>query len=643
MKNKIKSFINFYSKRITKLDKKKVVLVFVISLLVNVSSVLLPLLQKNIIDSINLKSPDIILLIIFFIISLFIALMAISESLFLNSLFMSAKNKIQVELLQSVTRTENNILKQRGPGGFMVSILGNSEQLAMLLNTNYFSLVFVTIAAIATLIISLRWSYVFVACILISYIVIFFIIKLSNKYYINNFKKGKDYVLEINPKLLEYIENRVSILNNCNVKKCENDLNNLFLKRDMYFRKAFASNALAETAISSVKTVALTVFFVLSMFSILNNKLQISAFIAMLSYFNLVFIPVKGIQQFVSSMSKFNNLKKRISENIDINYSSQLPVNFNINMKNCFFHHEDSNNLLSSLDLIIDKKIGLVGLSGEGKTTMIKLILGEHQAKEGSVILGGVNINCLSKILIYSMVRLYSQDSEIFNNDLKYNITLNRKELSSDNYDIKLLHVFQLIQHLFKQITKDNAISNISFEEQEVLNTLFNDLTDVASIINGIKNLQGNSLSSIRLLAKIVVNKNYYKKEMYDNIINSLELEYLADRDFGQRGKNISGGEKNKICLARFLLSDEDIPFIIDEPFTSLDSISEKNNLDVLKKYLGKRSGIIISHKINVIKELADEIIVLENNTITNRGNHENLLIESALYKKLNEQFLNNK
>ena len=61
---------------------------------------------------------------------------------------------------------------------------------------------------------------------------------------------------------------------------------------------------------------------------------------------------------------------------------------------------------------------------------------------------------------------------------------------------------------------------------------------------------------------------------------------------------------------------------ILDEPFTSLDAISEKKCLKVLQNYTTGMKGIIISHKMNNISQFAEDIYVLENGTISEHGRH---------------------
>lgn len=71
----------------------------------------------------------------------------------------------------------------------------------------------------------------------------------------------------------------------------------------------------------------------------------------------------------------------------------------------------------------------------------------------------------------------------------------------------------------------------------------------------------------------------------------------------------------------------------------NLDLMAEAECLSLLKEYIKNYKGIIISHKLNVIKAVSDEIIVLENGTITERGTHESLVESGGLYQRLYRQY----
>lgn len=141
-------------------------------------------------------------------------------------------------------------------------------------------------------------------------------------------------------------------------------------------------------------------------------------------------------------------------------------------------------------------------------------------------------------------------------------------------------------------------------------------------------------------LAGLILSHNFYIGKDYDKLIEKLNISHLKGRKLGQRGKKISGGEKERIALARLLLLKTKAAYLIDEPFTSLDLISEKEASDILKSYLENEKGLIISHKIDLLNKLTDEIIVINKGKIEAIGKHDKLLKDSEVYKKLYEEYL---
>ncbi len=106
------------------------------------------------------------------------------------------------------------------------------------------------------------------------------------------------------------------------------------------------------------------------------------------------------------------------------------------------------------------------------------------------------------------------------------------------------------------------------------------------------------------------------------DFINSLPQGY--DTVVGERGLNLSGGEKQRVAIARVLLKNPSI-LVFDEATSSLDSKSEKNILGALNAISRDKTTLVIAHRLSTIVD-ADEILVLEQGRIVERGNHQALL-----------------
>ena len=101
----------------------------------------------------------------------------------------------------------------------------------------------------------------------------------------------------------------------------------------------------------------------------------------------------------------------------------------------------------------------------------------------------------------------------------------------------------------------------------------------------------------------------------------------------GDRGSKLSGGERQRLTIARAVLKNPPI-LILDEATSSLDTESEKWVQDAINNLMKDRTSIIIAHRLSTVRH-ADEIIVLDEGKIAERGNHEELLAKNGIYSKL--------
>jgi ATP-binding cassette, subfamily B, bacterial len=172
-----------------------------------------------------------------------------------------------------------------------------------------------------------------------------------------------------------------------------------------------------------------------------------------------------------------------------------------------------------------------------------------------------------------------------------------------------------------RQVRQASLAAVIGFVTQE--SYLFHD-TILANLEYG---KPGASLAEIEEAARAAY--------IHDRI---MEFPDGYDTVVGERGYRLSGGEKQRLAIARVLLHDPRI-LILDEATSALDTASEREVQKALDALMGSRTTIAIAHRLSTIVN-ADVINVIDGGTVVESGSHQDLLRQRGLYAELyNEQF----
>jgi subfamily B ATP-binding cassette protein MsbA len=185
----------------------------------------------------------------------------------------------------------------------------------------------------------------------------------------------------------------------------------------------------------------------------------------------------------------------------------------------------------------------------------------------------------------------------------------------------------------------------------------FHDVEEGEILIDGI-NIRKISLKSLRKLFGIVTQEPVlFNDTITNNILlgkpeaSKEEMEKAAkianahhfisqkeegyETNVGDRGSKLSGGERQRLTIARAVLKNPPI-LILDEATSSLDTESERLVQDAINHLMESRTSLVIAHRLSTIRH-ADLILVLQNGEITERGNHEELILKNGFYKRLVE------
>ncbi|KAM6976451.1 iron-sulfur clusters transporter ABCB7, mitochondrial [Aplochiton taeniatus] len=238
------------------------------------------------------------------------------------------------------------------------------------------------------------------------------------------------------------------------------------------------------------------------------------------------------------------------------------PQKATIRFEDVYFEYLEGQKVLNgvSFEVPAGKKVAIVGGSGSGKSTVVRMLFRFYEPQQGNIYIAGQNIQDVSLDSLRKAVGVVPQDAVLFHNTIYYNL----------------------------------QYGNINATPEEVY--------------------------QVAKLAGI-----------HDAI---LRMPHGYDTQVGERGLKLSGGEKQRVAIARAILKNPPI-LLYDEATSSLDSITEENILNSMKDLVKDRTSVFIAHRLSTIVD-ADEIIVLSQGKVAERGNHQTLLsIPGSLYADL--------
>ena len=193
--------------------------------------------------------------------------------------------------------------------------------------------------------------------------------------------------------------------------------------------------------------------------------------------------------------------------------------------------------------------------------------------------------------------------------------------------------VAQLVPRLF-----DVSSGEILIDGQEIRKFSLRDLRKMLGYVP-----QDPFLFSTSLRRNLAFGRDEVSEEEIDRAVGiaklNRDLEIFPqglDTIVGERGVTLSGGQKQRATLARALVTDPPV-LILDDCLSSVDAQTEAEILHGLRSILKEKTCLIISHRISAVKE-ADEILVLDEGKIIERGNHEQLVQRGGVYADLYEQ-----
>ncbi|GAB2483678.1 ABC transporter transmembrane domain-containing protein [Alkalibacterium psychrotolerans] len=303
-----------------------------------------------------------------------------------------------------------------------------------------------------------------------------------------------------------------------------------------------------------------------------GNEISIGDFVTFINYIGMLVWPMFAIGRLFNIIERgsasYDRIENLLNEDTSIEERQGAvnePISGELNYAvDSFRYPDDNSEALNSIHFRLQAggTLGIVGKTGAGKTTILKLLLREYDEYKGKIAYGRYDIRDYTLDALLKHVGYVPQDNYLFSNTIRENIRFADPSLSQD---------------------------------------------------------------AVEAAAKLA--------DIHDDIS---ELPEGYDTEVGERGVSLSGGQKQRISIARAILINPEL-MILDDSLSAVDAKTEESILSGLKEIRAGQTTIIAAHRISSVMH-AEEIIVIDDGKIVERGTHNELLAVDGWYKDMFEQ-----
>ncbi|WP_188381951.1 ABCB family ABC transporter ATP-binding protein/permease [Oxalicibacterium faecigallinarum] len=333
--------------------------------------------------------------------------------------------------------------------------------------------------------------------------------------------------------------------------------------------KSQSSLSLLNTGQSSIIALAVTLILWRATQQVIDGRMTLGDLVLVNAFMIQLYIPLnflgviyREIKQSMADMERLFSLLEQNKEIADAENATPLQTRgAEIAFSHVDFGYESNRQILHDVDFTIaaGTTTAVVGHSGSGKSTLSRLLFRFYDVNAGSIMIDGQDIRTVSQQSLRQAIGIVPQDTVLFNDTIEYNIAYGRP---------------------------------------------------------------GAQRSDIVAAAK---------SAYIHDFIESLPNGY--DTMVGERGLKLSGGEKQRVAIARTLLKQPAI-LIFDEATSALDTHAEQAIQSQLKEIARDRTTLVIAHRLSTIVDAA-QILVLEHGRIIERGTHVQLLAANGTYASM--------
>ena len=564
----------------TKKYLNKIFLAVFFSILVAGSTSATAWLLDPAIDKIFINKDQSLLLIIPLLIILAFATKGISLYLARVTMIKVAeevKKAIQVNMLSSFIKADTENIENKHTGKYISNLNFDVNQITAMLSTSFLAFFKdgLTLIGLLTVMFFQNWRLSLIAIIMIPFAS--FIAKRLGKRMSKVVTEAQEKSGDLNKYLVDIFKNH-KIIKIFQREKYENERSEKFVNDLKEKTIKISSVFIRATPVMEILTgimIAILIFY--SGKLIMNDQLSLNNFFSFLAAMMLAYQPVKSLATINVGVGQGLSAGKRI-----------LPIIDKINLIN---ENKDKMNLEIKSGALDLKNVSFnYSLNSENK--VLKDI---NLRINGGKMTALVGQSGSGKSTLLSLIpRIYDPKTGV---------------IEIDGQDIKEVKLHSLRKE-------------ISIVDQNV--TLFDD-----TILNNIKYAKPNSS-----------NEEIYEAaelSMCSEFINKLKDKY--ETLIGENGVRLSGGEKQRLSIARAFLKNSKI-ILLDEATSSLDSETEEKIQIALDKLTLNKTTIVIAHRLSTILN-SDKIYVMDKGMVIDSGNHEELLTKSVTYKNYYNKQIN--
>ena len=329
----------------------------------------------------------------------------------------------------------------------------------------------------------------------------------------------------------------------------------------------FRHTALSGMSVASIYTTFLAITLSYAILNVTQGRGSVGTLVLISAYVMQVVRPIETIGNSLQALAQGGSQLERAvhllalrSEDLAGGEASTLKAPASVEFEQVSFS-QGGRPILEDVSFRLNAggKLGIVGASGAGKSTIVRLLIRLFEPDGGRITLNGVPISGLSLQALRESIAVVPQDIVLFDDSLRYNIGLGRPDCSMDEIEAaaRIAHLHDFIMRL---------------------------------------------------------------PEGYETRA-------------GERGVKLSGGERQRVAIARAALKRPSV-YVFDEATSSLDSRTENDILSNLAEVSQLGTTIVIAHRLSTVVD-AQEIIVVDDGRVIEKGSHESLLAMEGKYAAL--------